>query len=48
MHEKYYQNKDSSYLPYLNKSNFYWSTISQKLTADGFEWTKNTYFTEKC
>ena len=36
------QNKESSYIRYLDANNFYGWAMSQKLSTDGFKWKNNT------
>ena len=38
--KNYDKNKESSYIQYLDANNFHGSTMSQKLSVDGFEWKK--------
>ena len=38
---KYDKNKESSYIQYLDASNLYGFTMSQKLPVDGLKWKKN-------
>ena len=35
--KKYYKNKESSYIQYLDANNLYGWTISQKFPVDGFK-----------
>ena len=37
----YDQNKESSYIQYLDANNLYGLVMSQKLSVDGFKWKKN-------
>ena len=39
--ESYDQNKDSSYIVYLDKNNVYGSAMSRELPVNEFEWTKS-------
>ena len=39
--KNYDKNKKSSYIQYLDASNLYGWTISQKLPVNGFKWVKN-------
>ena len=41
--ESYDKNKESSYIQYLDASNLYGWTMSQKLPVDSFKWKKQ-YF----
>ena len=38
---KYMNNKESSYIQYLDANNLYGWKISQKLPVNGFEWVKD-------
>ena len=38
--ENYDENKESSYIQYLDANNFYGWAMSQKLPVDGFKWKK--------
>ena len=40
--KNYDKNKDSSYIQYLDTSNFYGWAMSQKLPVNGFKWVKDT------
>ena len=37
----YDENKESSYIIYVDYNNLYGEAISQKLPVDGFEWAEN-------
>ena len=39
--KNYDEDKESSYIQYLNANNLYGWAISQKLPVDSFEWNKN-------
>ena len=39
--KNYYENKESSYIQYLDANNFYDWTMSQKLPVNGFKWVNN-------
>ena len=39
--KNYDRKKESSYIQYLEASNLYGWTMSQKLSVDGFKWKKN-------
>ena len=39
--KKHHQNKESSYIQYLDASNLYGWAMSQKMTVDGFKWKQN-------
>ena len=39
--KNYVQNKESSYIQYLDASNLYGIAMFQKLPVDGFKWEKN-------
>ena len=39
----YDKNKESSYIQYWDKNNLYGWEMSQELTANNFEWIKNTF-----
>ena len=39
--KNYDQNKESSYIQYLDANDFYGWAMSQKLPVDGFKWKEN-------
>ena len=39
--ENYDENKESSYIQYLDANNLYGYSMREKLTLDGFKWKKN-------
>ena len=41
--KNYDKNMKSSYLVYLDANNLYWSTMSQKLPVNDFEWEENIH-----
>ena len=43
----YDRNKESLYLKYLDKINFYGSKMSQKFSVKNFEWTKDTFLSNE-
>ena len=45
--KNYDNNKESSYLMYLDANNLYGSAMSQKLPVGGFKWKKNIYKFDK-
>ena len=40
--KNYDENKESSYVQYLDANNLYGLAMSQKLPVDGFKWIKHT------
>ena len=43
----YDRNKESLYLKYLGKINFYRLNMSQKFSVKNFEWTKDTFLSNE-
>ena len=45
--ENYDKNEESSYIQYLDVSNLYGWTMSQKLRVNGFKWIENNEINEE-
>ena len=45
--ENYDENKESSYIQYLDTNNLYGWAISQKLPVNGFKWVENNVINEE-